>query len=192
MDQYGSAYIHLVVCADDGSFVDIHDDSTLKNYVVTGQSITPNTELKVTYSLDSDGNEYDNLIDTQNIEEIELYVTRMNSYSSEPEVTEPAVEVSTTEPATESELVDGLRPEFKEAMDAYEDFYGEYCDFMVKYKENPSDLSLLAEYADIMERAVEMDEAFQEWEDEDLNNEELKYYLEVNNRVMQILVDAMD
>ena len=77
-------------------------------------------------------------------------------------------------------------------MDAYEDFYGEYCDFMVKYKENPSDLSLLAEYADIMERAVEMDEAFQEWEDEDLNNEELKYYLEVNNRVMQILVDAMD
>lgn len=34
----------------------------------------------------------------------------------------------------------GLRPEFKEAMDAYEDFYGEYCDFMVKYKENPSDI----------------------------------------------------
>ena len=63
--------------------------------------------------------------------------------------------------------------------------------FRVKYKENPSDLALLAEYADIMERAVEMDEAFQEWEDEDLNNEELKYYLEVNNRVMQMLVDAM-
>lgn len=76
-------------------------------------------------------------------------------------------------------------------MDAYEDFYDEYCDFMVKYKEPPSDLSILAEYADIMERAVEMDEAFQAWEDEDLNNEELKYYLKVNNRVMQMLVDAM-
>ena len=194
IDQYGSAYIHLVICADDGSFVDIHDDSALKNYVVIGQSITPNTELKMTYSLDSDGNEYDNLIDTQNIEEIELYVTRMNSYSGESEeteVTEPSTEAPATKPAAESELVDGLRPEFKQAMDAYEDFYGEYCDFMVKYKENPSDLSLLAEYADIMERAVEMDEAFREWEDEDLNNEELKYYLEVNNRVMQMLVDAM-
>ena len=195
MDQYGSAYIHLVVCADDGSFVDIHDDSALKNYVVTGQSVAPNTELKMTYSLDSDGNEYDNLIDTQNIEEIELYVTHMNSYSSEPEereATEPSTEVPETEPANEAELVDGLRPEFKEAMDAYEDFYGEYCDFMVKYKQNPSDLSLLAEYADLMERAVEMDEAFQAWEDEDLNNEELKYYLEVNNRVMQMLVDVME
>ena len=40
--------------------------------------------------------------------------------------------------------------------------------------------------------AVEMDEAFQAWEDEDLNNEELKYYLEVNNRVMQMLVDVME
>ena len=63
---------------------------------------------------------------------------------------------------------------------------------MVKYKENTSDLALLVEYADIMERAVEMDEAFQAWEDEDLNNEELKYYLEVNNRVMQMLVDVME
>ena len=174
--------------------MDIHDDSALKNYVVTSQSIDPNSELKMTYSVDSEGNEYDNLIDTQNIEEIELYVTCMNFYSSEPEeteATEPSEEVPTTESGEESELIDGLRPEFKEAMDAYEDFYGEYCDFMVKYKQNPSDLSLLAEYADLMERAVEMDEAFQAWEDEDLNNEELKYYLEVNNRVMQMLVDVM-
>lgn len=37
-----------------------------------------------------------------------------------------------------------------------------------------------------------MDEAFQAWEDENLNNEELKYYLEVNNRVMQMLVDVME
>ena len=195
MDQYGAAYIHLVICADDGSFVDIHDDSALKNYVVTSQSIDPNSELKMTYSVDSEGNEYENLIDTQNIEEIELYVTRMNSYSSEPEeaeATEPSEEMPTTESGEGSKLIDGLRPEFKEAMDAYEDFYGEYCDFMVKYKENTSDLALLVEYADIMERAVEMDEAFQAWEDEDLNNEELKYYLEVNNRVMQMLVDVME
>lgn len=194
MQQYCSAYIHLAVYADDGSYVDVSDSSVLKNYVVISQSIAPNTELKITYSVDSDGNEYDNLIDTQNIEEIELYVTLVNSYAEEPEeteTTEAPTEALTTEPDADAELIDGLRPEFKEAMDAYEDFYGEYCDFMVKYNENPTDLTLLAEYGELLEKAAEMDEAFSEWEDEDLNDEELKYYLEVNNRVMQMLVDVM-
>ena len=195
MDAYGSAYVHLALVSTNGDFVDIQNEESMKNWVVVAQNIVPNTELKLTYQLDEDGNEYDNLISYQNIEEIELYVTRMNSYSSEPEeaeATEPSEEMPTTESGEGSKLIDGLRPEFKEAMDAYEDFYGEYCDFMVKYKENTSDLALLVEYADIMERAVEMDEAFQAWEDEDLNNEELKYYLEVNNRVMQMLVDVME
>lgn len=44
---------------------------------------------------------------------------------------------------TEEELVDGLRPEFKEAMDSYEAFYDEYCAFMKKYMKNPTDLKLL-------------------------------------------------
>ena len=96
-----------------------------------------------------------------------------------------------TSDSNDSGSANGIRPEFKEAMDAYEAFYAEYCDFMVMYQENPTDLSILTEYADIMERAVEMDEAFSKWEDEDLTNEELKYYLDVNNRVMQMLVDVV-
>ena len=184
MDQYGSAYIHLIVCADDGSYVDVNDATTLKNYVVTGQSVAPNTELKMVYSVDSEGKEYDNLIDTQNIEEIEIYVTCVNSYSAESE------EIETSAEATEAELIDGLRPEFKAAMDAYEDFYGEYCDLIVKYKENPSDMSILNEYMDVMERAIEVDEAFQEWVDGDLNEKELKYYIEVQGRVSKKLLEV--
>ena len=36
-----------------------------------------------------------------------------------------------------------------------------------------------------------MDESFEEWEDEDLNDEELQYYLDVNSRVLQMLADVM-
>lgn len=191
MQQYGSAYVHLAVYAEDGSYVDIQNSDSLKNYVVTRQSVAPNTELTMVYSKDSEGNEYDNLIDTQNIEEIELYVVLVNSYTAQPNEADGRVDNTIAETEGDEELVDGMRPEFKEAMDAYEAFYDEYCAFMAEYKENPSDMTLLLKYSEMMTKVVEMDEAFNKWDDEDLNSEELKYYLEVNNRVMQKMVDVM-
>lgn len=199
MDKYGAAVIELVIVADDGSYVDPSDEALLKCYVVTGQGVAPNTELTLVFDKDSDGVEYDNLIDTQNIEEIEVYVKRIPgvepSYAAEEN--EPSTEETEQEESNsnddgaDTELVDGLRPEFKEAMDAYEDFYTEYCDFLKEYTANPTDLSLLTKYGDMVERAEKMDEAFEAWDDEDLNNDELKYYLEVTNRVMQKMTDAM-
>jgi len=191
MQQYGSAYVHLAVYAEDGSYVNIQDADALKNYVVTRQSIAPNTEVKMVYSKDSDGNEYDNLIDTQNIEEIELYVVLVNSYTTQPDEVDNSDVNTIAETEGAEELVDGMRPEFKEAMDAYEAFYDEYCSFMAEYKENPSDMTLFLKYSEMMTKAVEMDEAFNKWDNEDLNSEELKYYLEVNNRVMQKMIDVM-
>lgn len=92
--------------------------------------------------------------------------------------------------AGNSATTTGIRPEFKEAMDAYEAFYDEYCDILKKYYANPADMSLLAEYTELMKKAVDVDSAFAKWENEDLNNEELKYYLDVNNRVMKKLLDV--
>lgn len=74
MDHYGAGYIRFVIVPDDGSFIDPEDTELLKNHVVTGQSVSPNTELKYVFSTDSEGNEYDNLVQSQNIEEIELTV----------------------------------------------------------------------------------------------------------------------
>ena len=88
------------------------------------------------------------------------------------------------------ELVDGMRPEFKEAMDSYEAFYDEYCDIMKKYTENPSDMELLTSYADMLTKATEMSEKFEAWEENALNDTELKYYLDVNNRVTKKLLDV--
>lgn len=100
-------------------------------------------------------------------------------------------EDTSTIPTEATVLVDGMRPEFKEAMDSYEAFYDEYCDFMKKYSETPSDFTLLLEYADMMTKAVEMDAKFEKWDDEEMNDAEMKYYLEVSTRVMQKLVDVM-
>lgn len=91
---------------------------------------------------------------------------------------------------TEEELVDGLRPEFKEAMDSYEAFYDEYCAFMKKYMKNPTDLNLLTEYANMVQKDAEMAEKFKAWDNEEMNDAELKYYLDVNNRVMQKLLEV--
>ena len=113
---------------------------------------------------------------------------------SNEDVAEAAAETEApTEAPTEAEnepRADGIRPEFKEAMDSYEAFYTEYCEFMKSYSENPTDLTLLAQYADMLAKADEMNEAFEAWDEDDLNSEELKYYLDVNNRVMQMLVDV--
>ena len=89
-----------------------------------------------------------------------------------------------------AELVDGMRPEFKEAMDSYEVFYEEYCKVIKKYKNSPTDLTILAEYTGLMQKSVEMSKRFEAWDEGELNDAELKYYLEVNGRVTKMLLEA--
>lgn len=78
MDTYGAAYIKIIIVAEDGSFIDPENAELLKNYVVTKQNIKPNTELKLVFLKNSEGVEYDNLVEWQSIEEIELYVKRVS------------------------------------------------------------------------------------------------------------------
>lgn len=73
-----------------------------------------------------------------------------------PETTSEEAPTPETEPPKLAEASDDLRPEFKEAMDSYESFYNEYCDFMIKYQENPTDLQLILEYGKILIKAEEM------------------------------------
>lgn len=215
--QYGTAYVRLIVNTDDGSLVDLQDKDALKKYVVIGQSIAPNSEIKLGFEKDSNGKESLDLVHAQNIEEIDLYVVPLDRYDGQskqtggnipavsgnedavrpadadaatspaaPETTIPATIPESTEP-----LVDGMRPEFKEAMDTYEAFYNEYCDFLSKYVQNPTDFSLLSQYAGMLSKAGEMDAAFKKWDEDDLNSAELQYYLEVNSRVLQKLAGVM-
>lgn len=83
-----------------------------------------------------------------------------------------------------------IDPDFKSAMDSYEQFMSDYVDFMKKYQSNPSDLSSLADYADFISDYADYMEDFEAWEDEDLNTAELAYYMDVQTRVTQKLLEV--
>lgn len=61
--------MELVFSTTGGAYVDINDEEALKKYVVTGQNVKLNTELKLTFDKD-----FDSLVDSQSIEEIEITV----------------------------------------------------------------------------------------------------------------------
>lgn len=100
----------------------------------------------------------------------------------------PAASDST---AADSTAATGIRPEFQQAMDSYEAFMDEYCAFMEKYSASDgSDMSLLSDYADFMAKYADTMQDMQSWNDGTMSNEETAYYLEVQNRINEKLLDA--
>lgn len=74
IDNYGEGEMRIVFTSENGKYVDPEDIDDLKNYIVVGQDMEPNTELTLEYETNSRGEEYDNLIRSQNYEEINLIV----------------------------------------------------------------------------------------------------------------------
>lgn len=85
----------------------------------------------------------------------------------------------------------GLGTDFKNAMDSYEKFMDEYVAFMKKYKANPTDLSILSNYSDYLKRYSEFVNDFEKWENDDLNTDELAYYVDVQARVSKKLLEIL-
>lgn len=104
-----------------------------------------------------------------------------------------SIPASAEEPASTNppdDLVNGMRPAFVEAMDSYEAFYDDYCEFMKKYSANPTDITLLAEYAKMTSKLLDIESKFKAWDDSDMNNAELSYYIEVQGRITQKLLEV--
>lgn len=80
IEQYGKGYIHIIMITEDGSFV---TEDTISDYVVIEQSVAPNTELKYVFGphIDPDGVEHE-IIQSQNIEEMEVLVRRVEGAQS--------------------------------------------------------------------------------------------------------------
>ncbi len=90
----------------------------------------------------------------------------------------------------DSQYIDGMRPEFKEAMDSYEEFMDEYVVFMKKYANSDgTDMSIYSDYANYMSKYAKFVEDFEKWEDEQMNTAETAYYIQVQNRVSQKLLE---
>ncbi|MBP5617958.1 MAG: hypothetical protein J6X61_02265 [Clostridia bacterium] len=94
------------------------------------------------------------------------------------------------EPEESEEQKGGLRSDFKAAMDSYEAFMDEYVTFMKKYKANPTDISVISSYSSYVSKYADFVSKFSKWESEDLNDEEMQYYLAVQSRVSKKLLDA--
>ena len=133
-----------------------------------------------------------------NIMAVEIKASKnSDTGTSEPATTEPSTETtapsessSTETKPNDTELVDGMRKDFKDAMDSYEAFMDEYVAFMKKYSDNPSDVGLLADYTKYMSKYADMVEKFDKWENEDLNDAELAYYIDVQARVSKKLLEV--
>ena len=120
-----------------------------------------------------------------------------DTYVSEQDTTTTATTPS-TEPSTEvtaptsSEGTDTaeINPDFKAAMESYEKFFDEYVAIMKKYKEDPTDLSILSDYATYMGQYADMMQKFEKWENEDLNTTEAAYYIDVQARITKKLLEV--
>ena len=95
-----------------------------------------------------------------------------------------------TENASSTTTASGIREDFKNAMDSYETFMNEYVDFMKKYKANPTDPTLISQYSSMLQKYTEQVSAFDKWDSSEMSTEEASYYLEVQTRVNQKLLEV--
>ena len=79
MDRYDMLSIRIRLINADGSYIDINDTEDLKKYVVIEQMPTVNTEFKITYKTDAEGNEYDGVLSSISLEEIVLLVDEVGT-----------------------------------------------------------------------------------------------------------------
>lgn len=83
-ENVGSANISIIYVASDGTYVGVDNEEDLKNWKIVSQSFEPNTEIKVTFTKDSDGNEYSYLTEWQSIDKIDLGVVPVKSSENGP------------------------------------------------------------------------------------------------------------
>ena len=147
---------------------------------------TDSTELNESFSASS-SNGYEISLIWYDDKELHISLSKVNesNESSTKEQEEPKQEENNS-----TQNNDGLRTDFKKAMDSYEKYMDEYITFMNKYNSNSSDYELIKEYAKVMKKYQEVTKSFDEWKSKDLNDAENRYYIEVQTRVNQKLAES--
>lgn len=78
-----------------------------------------------------------------------------------------------------------VSPDFKASMDAYEDFFDEYVEFMNAYTANPTSTDLMAQYADMLSQYAETMNALNSIDTTNLSAADYAYYVEVTARITE-------
>ena len=101
------------------------------------------------------------------------------------------VETTPVETTTDDAGTDGIRPEFMEAMDSYEEFFDEYVTFMKVYKDSNDPISMMGEYTTMMQQYAETMGELEDIDEDELSDEEALYYAEVMLRINQKLLEVL-
>lgn len=96
-----------------------------------------------------------------------------------------------TETIDNSSDSNGIRPEFKEAMDSYEAFFDEYVAFMETYMDSNDPISMMGDYTEMMLQYVETMGELEDIDEEELSEAEALYYAEVMLRINQKLLEIV-
>ena len=121
----------------------------------------------------------------------EQEVTEEKAEVTQEAAKEPQAEVSQSAPVKEEAAADGIRPEFREAMDAYVKFFDDYCDFCVKFSQAKDDPSMMMDYLTWLTDYSETMEKIDEIDEESLTPAEDAYYLEATLRIEKKCLEAM-
>lgn len=85
----------------------------------------------------------------------------------------------------------GVDPDLKAYLDSYEAFVDEYVEFMQKYYKNPSDLSLLSEYGDMLKKMNDFSEKIDKYDKDEMSKEDYDYYIDVTMRCTTKMLKAI-
>ena len=122
--------------------------------------------------------------------------TASTSNSTSVSTTEPTITTNSSSSSSTNSNIDsstnstGISQEFKDAMDSYEAYMDEYVEFMKKYNANPTDPTLISQYSTMLQKYSEQVSAFDKWNSADMTTEETSYYIEVQSRVSQKLLEV--
>ena len=98
-----------------------------------------------------------------------------------------SVQVTSTPSATVTPTEEtSMREKFKEAMDTYVEFFEQYAEFMKSYDAN--DTSMLSEYTEFLQKYNETMQKFEELGNEEMNDEEMSYYIDTNAKIQKLLL----
>lgn len=157
-----------------------------------GFSVDYEREDKSYNAKDEDGNELSLAYEGNKVMRIQITKSEEEDETEEEKDSKLSSEEKSEEKSDDSsELVDGMRPEFKKAMDSYEEFMDEYCEFMKKYEESDgASLELMDDYLDYMDKYADVMEDFEDWDDGEMNAAETEYYVDVQTRVSKKLIEV--
>lgn len=202
--------IHLLLLVKNGysediQIDDVYDSLSVNNYMTdyycTGADIGMGNWALVDIEIDEDSLSDNGITDIADIFHVELSLEiRISDYD---DIDSPVISVvfgdavsAAVEDAADTEEVrlndesEGVTPDFKAAMDAYEAFFDEYISFMQSYEESDDILGVISDYTDYMTQYADFMVALDAIEEDDLSAADLAYYTEVTARISQKLLSA--